>query len=163
MRAQEFLVELRDRMYEYLKSVLPTWPDYVLKDWIYQGFGRYNENPKRRLLTMLNDEGLSRDTQWQLVPNMQFTMDMFNPGTQKLLIDRKGGTANPMGVPRDTERHATQAQLIKQQGGVRKEPVIMIKTSQGYNLLEGWHRTIQHFNLYPDGYVGPAWIAQSKK
>jgi hypothetical protein len=68
-----------------------------------------------------------------------------------------------MGVPRDTERHATQAQLIKQQGGVRKEPVIMIKTSQGYNLLEGWHRTIQHFNLYPDGYVGPAWIAQSKK
>jgi hypothetical protein len=163
MRATEFLLELRDRMYEYLKSVLPTWPDYVLKDYIYQGFGRYNENPKRRLLTMLNDEGLSRDTQWQLVPNMQFTMSMFNPGTQKSLVDRKGGTANPWGVPRDTERHATQAQLIKQQGGISKEPVIMIKTSQGYNLVEGWHRTIQHFNLYPDGYVGPAWVAQSKK
>ena len=162
MRAQEFLFELRDRMYAYLKSVLPSWPEYVLKDYIYQGFGRYVENPKRQLLTMLNQEGLSRDTQWKLVPDMKFTMDMFTPTIQKSLVDRKGGTANPWGVPRDTERHATQAQLIKQQGGISKEPVIMIKTSQGYNLVEGWHRTIQHFNLYPAGYVGPAWITQSK-
>jgi hypothetical protein len=30
--------------------------------------------------------------------------------------------------------------------------------------LEGWHRTIQHFARYPDGYVGPAYVAvaQSK-
>ena len=35
MRAREFLTEYRDRMYQYIKSVLPLWPDYVLQDWIY--------------------------------------------------------------------------------------------------------------------------------
>jgi hypothetical protein len=35
----------------------------------------------------------------------------------------------------------------------------MIKTPQGYELLEGWHRTIQHFAKYPDGYTGPAYVA----
>jgi hypothetical protein len=94
---------------------------------------------------------------------MKFTMDMFMPTTQKMLADRKGGTANPWGVPRDDERHATQARLIKQQGGVSKEPVILIKTVEGYDLVEGWHRTIQHFNLYPDVYVGPAYVACTQK
>jgi hypothetical protein len=64
-----------------------------------------------------------------------------------------------MGIPRDKERHATQAALAQQQGGVRKEPVIIIKTSKGYELAEGWHRTIQHFHMYPDGYTGPAYVA----
>jgi GNAT superfamily N-acetyltransferase len=63
-----------------------------------------------------------------------------------------------MGIPKDAERHATQAALI-QQGGVSREPAILIKFGNGYELLEGWHRTIQHFARYPDGYVGPAYVA----
>ena len=164
MRAQEFLVELRDRMYQYIKNIVPTWPEYVVKDWLYQGFGRYNdENPKRRLLTMLNQEGLSRDTQWTLVPNMKFTFDMFTPESKKLMLDRKGGKANPNKIPRDAERHATQAHLIQQQGGISKEPVILIKRSTGYEMMEGWHRTIQHFAAHPDGYTGPAYVAVSTR
>ena len=61
-------------------------------------------------------------------------------------------------VPKDKERHATQAALAQQQGGIRKEPVILIKRANGYELLEGWHRTIQHFAAYPQGYTGPAWV-----
>ena len=168
MRAIEFLTESRTRMYQYIKSIVPTWPDYIVKDWLYQGFGRYNdENPKRKLLTMINREGLNRNTQWQFVPNMKFTLDnMWTSHTLRKLQGRAGGLSDMgMDVPRDAERHATQAQLAQKQGGVRSEPVILIKRPDGYELLEGWHRTIQHFHKFPDGYTGPAYVAvaQSKQ
>jgi hypothetical protein len=80
--------------------------------------------------------------------------------TKERLIGRAGGHSDMgLDVPRDKERHATQAALAQQQGGVRKEPVLLIKTAKGYELLEGWHRTIQHFAKYPNGYTGPAYVA----
>ena len=115
---------------------------------------------RNEIIEMITDAGLSPNTNpWQLVPNMKFTMDMFQPLTKQKLIGRAGGTSDlGMGIPKDKERHATQAALI-QKSGVSKEPAILIKTPQGYELLEGWHRTIQHFARYPDGYVGPAYVA----
>ena len=166
MRAIEFLTESRKRMYQYIKSIVPTWPDYIVKDWLYPGFSRYNDKTKRELLLMLNREGLNRNTQWQLVPNMKFTMDIWTSHTLKKLQGRAGGLSDMgMDIPRDAERHATQARLAQQQGGVRSEPVILIKRPDGYELLEGWHRTIQHFHKFPDGYTGPAYVAvaQSKQ
>jgi hypothetical protein len=86
------VIERRDAMFQFVKSVLPKWPDYVLKDWIYNlakgnhqaGVGGWEEDPdwgfnRRTILKMISDNGLSPDTQWQLVPNMKFTLDMFNP------------------------------------------------------------------------------------
>lgn len=176
MRAREFITEFRTKMFQYIKSVLPKWPDYVLKDWVYNlargvhqagvGFKRSSTDKflwgfnKKTILAILEESGLSPDTEWTLVPNMKFTMDMFEPKTKQKLVGRAGGKSDlGMGIPKDKERHATQAQLAKQQGGVRKEPVILIKHSDGYELLEGWHRTIQHFAMYPDGYTGPAYVA----
>ena len=178
MRIKELLVEYRDRMYQYIKSIVPTWPDYIVKDWLYANLAKgetYNkekgwsfETIGKDIPKILNDMGLSVNTTWQLVPNVKFNMDMWEPKTLKRLQARAGGSAtstDPMvHIPaRDAERHATQAALAQQQGGVRKEPVIIIKTPQGYELLEGWHRTIQHFVQYPDGYVGPAYVAVSTK
>jgi len=181
MRAQEFITELRDRMYQYIRSIVPTWPEYIVKDWLYANqakpFGRQsNITPADRsfetlrtfIPELLADIGLTVDTKWQLVPNMKFTMDMWEPKTKQRLIARAGGKPTEL-VPstmapnmKDAERHTTQAALAKQQGGIRKEPVILLKTSQGYELLEGWHRTIQHFAAYPDGYTGPAYVAVSQ-
>ena len=175
MRATEFITEARNRMYQYIKSVLPNWPDYVLKDWVYNlargdhqagvyfkpddDFDKWGFN-KETILKMVKDSGLSPDTKWQLIPDMKFTMDMFDPKTKQLLIGRAGGSSDlGMGIPKDKERHATQAALAQQQGGVRKEPVLLIKSANGYELLEGWHRTIQHFARYPEGYTGPAYVA----
>ena len=179
MRAKDFIVEYRDRMYQYIKSIVPTWPDYIVKDWLYANqakpYGREATiTPSDKTFATLKvgipeqlaDIGLTVDTKWQLVPNVKFTMDMWEPKTLKRLQARAGGSsksADPdVHIPtNDAERHATQAALVQQQGGVRKEPVIIIKTSKGYELLEGWHRTIQHFAANPQGYVGPAYVAQS--
>ena len=167
--------EYRDKMFQYLKSIVPTWPDYIIRDWLYanfakgptQGPGWSFANIKSDLQNIFKDMGLSVNTKWQLVPNMKFTMDMWEPVTLKRLQARAGGNSKPtdpsVHVPaRDAERHTTQAALAKQQGGVRKEPVIIIKTSNGYELLEGWHRTIQHFKQFPNGYVGPAYVASQR-
>jgi hypothetical protein len=156
----EHLTEVRNAALQYIKRLLPSWPDYIIYDWIY----KMNKTPNPdNIKLMLNDEGLSPNTQWKLISNMKFNMKMWDPWTINMLTQRAGGKSNPMEVPNDAERHTTQAILAKQQGGIRREPVIIIKKHDGYELIEGWHRTIQHFNLYPDGYVGPAWVAISTK
>jgi hypothetical protein len=164
MRAQEFIVEYRDRLLQYVKSLLPNYPEYVLKDWLVPNKGNFSnlsaDAVKNGIMEKLKGQGLSPSTKWQLVPDMKFTMNMFEPMTKERLIGRAGGHSDMgLDVPRDKERHATQATLAQQQGGVRKEPVLLINTAKGYELLEGWHRTIQHFAKYPDGYTGPAYVA----
>ena len=162
--AEGLLNEYRDRLLQYVKNLLPTWPEYVLKDWLVPNKGDFSNLPdtelKNGIMEKLKGAGLTSNSKWQLVPDMKFTMDMFDPKTKQLLAGRAGGTSDlGMGIPKDKERHATQAALAQQQGGVRKEPVLLIKTAKGYELLEGWHRTIQHFVKYPDGYTGPAYVA----
>jgi len=158
------LLELRGALIHYLKQVLPTWPEYVVRDWIYNNnkvdFGN-GADIKSHLSELLKSVGLTPNSKWTLVPNLKFTMDMFEPWTQGELKNRAGGAVKDV-VARDAERHATQATLAQQQGGVRKEPVILIKHPDGYELQEGWHRTIQHFAQFPNGYTGPAWIAESQ-
>ena len=161
------ITEYRDRLLQYVKSLLPNYPEYVLKDWLVPNKGDFSNLPdtelKNDIMEKLKGAGLTPNTKWQLVPDMKFTMDMFEPMTKQRLIGRAGGSSDlGMGIPRDKERHATQAALAQQQGGVRKEPVLLIKTDKGYELLEGWHRTIQHFAKYPNGYTGPAYVATAQ-
>jgi GNAT superfamily N-acetyltransferase len=169
------ITEYRDRMYQYIKSIVPSWPDYIVKDWLYANFARGPTQTAnwsfhtigKDIPKMLADMGLAVNTKWQLIPNMKFTMDMWEPKTLKRLKARAGGNSSSsdpeVHIPaKDAERHATQAALAKQQGGIRKEPVILIKTAQGYELVEGWHRTIQHFARYPQGYTGPAYVAMAQ-
>jgi len=46
-------------------------------------------------------------------------------------------------IPRDSERHKKQKELIKEHGEYNKEPIILIKRKSGYELYEGNHRLIQ--------------------
>ena len=177
----ETLAETRDRMFDFIKQVLPKWPDYVLRDWIYQmargefkqggwiAFGpksseqRYPSFSRESILALIKLEGLSPDTVWKFFPRFEFTMSGLDPSTRQKILARRGGTENPYGVQRDAERHATQAALAKQQGGIRQEPVIGKMTTDGFELIEGWHRTVQHFKMYPQGYYAPAWVAMNPR
>jgi len=159
------LDESREGALNWLKSYLPSWPEYVLRDWLYRGLTAKDhdptEHPKEVVDRSLAGEGMSAQTQWKLIPNFEFKLEKLHPDTQRRIKIRAGGSSNPMNVPKDAERHATQAALAQQQGGVRKEPVIGKMTPQGFELIEGWHRTIQHFKQFPNGYSGPAWVAMN--
>ena len=164
----ESVNETRDAAFAWIKSKLPKWPDYVLRDWIYNSvrgdFGPESVHTEQHLRTVLAGEGMDADTQWQLVPNFKFSFQTLNPWTVDKIKARWGGESDMgMGIPKDAERHATQAALAQQQGGVRKEPVILKKIGNQYELIEGWHRTIQHFKQFPNGYTGPAWVATNAR
>ena len=155
MRINEIVLESRESLFSWIKQQFPTWPDYVLKDFLYQqAKGIRSQDELDDFLTRnKNDFG---KVQWKL-EKLPITFDIFTPKTQRMLVSREGGSSNPFDVPRDAERHAQQLKMIQQQG-VRTEPIIVAKLSNGYDLIEGWHRTIQHLKAYPEGYTGPAYV-----
>jgi hypothetical protein len=155
MRLREIITEFRQSLGQYLKQQFPTWPDYVVLDLMYpQAKGAKSQEELQEIISFIKQEYPVK--QWRL-ETLPITLDIFNPETQKRLKERAGGSKNPYGVPRDTERHATQAAMIQKQG-VRTEPIIVFRRSDGFELVEGWHRTIQHLQAYPNGYTGPAWV-----
>jgi hypothetical protein len=91
-------------------------------------------------------------------------MHAFDSMTQRKILAREGGLLNPMKVPRDAERHATQAQRIQQTGTPSQEPIIAIQRAgvDGLELVEGWHRTIQNIRAFPNGYRGRVWIGYTE-
>jgi hypothetical protein len=159
MRARDFLTELRNSLLDHLKQQFPTWPEYVVQDLLYQQAKTIQDQAQ------LDDwlQMIKRDykvKRWELINDLPITFKMFHPDTRKQLIARGVGgneIRNPHSVPKDTERHATQAAMI-QQRGISPEPIVLIKGRHQYHLIEGWHRTIQHFKAHPQGYNGPAWV-----
>jgi hypothetical protein len=154
MRAKEFLPEYRQAYLEYIKSWFPDWPDYVIRDMLYpaaKGLGQEEFESWA--------QGIHEDypvEAWRL-ERLPITLDIFTPKTQEQIRKREGGSKNPNQVPRDAERHATQAAMLQKQG-ISGEPIIVMKKPDGYDLVEGWHRTIQNLQAHPAGYTGPAWV-----
>jgi hypothetical protein len=166
MRATEFIVEgvtegklneIRDQLWTWVQSKFPRtqWPEYVQRDFLYQqAKGIRNQAELDDFLKRnRNDFG---KVQWRL-EKLPITMDIFTPKTQRMILSRQGGSSNPFQVPRDAERHSQQLKMI-QQKGVSEEPIIVAKLNNGYDLIEGWHRTIQHLKEFPQGYTAPAWV-----
>lgn len=157
------ITELRDGVFRLIKSKTEQlddkpWPDYVVKDMLYGTLKNMPINEIEEFIESMVHEYPNR--KWEL-DNIDIDINVFDEETQKQLIKRKpkeGVSANPNRVPRDKERHEKQRELIKK-NGPSKEPIIIVETSDGnYSLLEGWHRTIQTLDAYPNGYKQNAWI-----
>ena len=154
--AEGTLNEYRNALYDFVKSKFPNWPEYVLKDFLYAQAKGIRDQEELNDFLERNQKDLGQ-VKWRL-EKLPITLDIFTPKTQQMITQRAGGSSNPMQVPNDAERHAQQLNMIQQQG-VRTEPIIVAKLNNGYDLIEGWHRTIQHLQQYPEGYTGPAWVA----
>ena len=154
MRAEEFLLEYRQAYLEYVKSWFPDWPDYVVRDMLYPAAKGLGQEEFESWAQGIHEDYPVRQWRQEQLP---ITLNIFNLDTQKRLKERAGGSKNPFQVPRDAERHATQAAMLQKQG-ISKEPIIVIKQADGYELIEGWHRTIQNLQAHPEGYTGPAWV-----
>jgi hypothetical protein len=155
--AESNLNEYRDQLWTWVQSKFPRtqWPEYVQRDFLY---AKAKGNKNRKDLEDFLDE-VQRDfgrVKWQL-EKLPITLDIFTPKTQRMIQSREGGSSNPYQVPKDAERHSLQQKMI-QQKGVSQEPIIVAKLSNGYDLIEGWHRTIQHLKEFPQGYTAPAWV-----
>ena len=151
----EGLSEARNSLFAFVKQHFPSWPDYVLKDFLYAQAKGIRDQAELDDFLKRNKQDFG-NCKWTLT-KLPITFDIFTPKTQRMLASREGGSSNPFQVPKDAERHARQSQMI-QQKGVSAEPIIVAKLSNGYDLIEGWHRTIQQLKAFPQGYTGPAWV-----
>jgi len=142
------LMELRNSALDVMRSKFPNMPEYVLVDFIYKN---------------LKDDMASVDEYAERFKNLKWTqktivvtLDIFDADTANKLKRRKGGSENPDNVSNDAARHDTQKQMVSQ--APSQEPIILITSPQGYELVEGWHRTIQSLENWPEGYKQAAWI-----
>ena len=144
----DVIAEARKPLMRFLKTNLPNVPDYVLKDFFYQ---MLKDASKKEMHEALENYSHYK---WVLKKDFPISLDIFDESTIKRLKERKGGSENPYQVPRDEERHEKQKELIAQKG-LPTEPIILIQDGDKFELVEGWHRTIQLLNLFPKGYKYP--------
>lgn len=142
------LMEVRKPLMDYLKSKLPNTPEYVIQDFFYKNL----KNAKQEEIDELISE--YSDVKWELKTNFSINYKIFDSDTIKRLKEREGGSKNPYQVPNDKKRHNTQKELIIKRG-LPKEPILLFKVNGKYELIEGWHRTIQLLNMFPKGYKYP--------
>ena len=144
------LTELRDTTLQYFQQQMPNVPGYVIQDFIYKN---YKDNPKEA------NEAITWANQFQWKQQMlNVTMAGWDLETQRRIKERAGGSKNPFSIPNDEERHAKQQQLLSQ--GPSKEPIIAAVKDGKYELIEGWHRTIQSMATWPNGYKQTAWVGR---
>ena len=150
MRAYE-LNEVRSKTLKYFMDAYPNIPEYVVRDFIYKN---YKDDPKGmdyELGLWLNDLKWHKET-------ITVTLDLFDHETQRMLEPRIQGKRLQF-VDKDDERHDVQLGLLKKRG-VSKEPIIITKAGDEYELQEGWHRVAQSLSLWPEGYEQIAWIGE---
>ena len=144
--------------YKELRRKYPNVPQYVFDD-------LYTAGTDEHLLY----KGFNR-LQWKLQV-IEVNISDFQPDVQANIIARKFGEANPYEVPNDIERVARQKQLTASLGKGENEPIIVVKRVDGYDLYEGWHRTMALLLLGKndgapktwDKVRIKAWVGSSKK
>lgn len=149
------------------------WPEYVLLDWVYKnakkmppGFIRKDEDMRNIVsILMRNFLKIYGRGHW-VQQNIEININSFERGTRDVLRSRKNTFADPKYKPNtdsdesehsDYKRHQTQQELIKKTGTPPKEPIIVIQTPGGYDMIEGYHRTIQSLIEFGE-YTQPAWV-----
>lgn len=148
----------------YMRSKLPNFPKYVLNDWIKELTA--NKEEFDQLLNEFAERyGPMEKIQWTNEPQiLHFNIDMFDDDTKQKIELRQNGEANPYRLPKDKERHVIQAALIKGKNPLKdvvvREPVIVFRHGKKYELIEGWHRTVQALKHYSNGYKGYAYIGK---
>jgi hypothetical protein len=147
-RAGAAVLEARQGLLRLLREKLPNVPEYVLNDLFYKNLKDANQS---ELIDVIDDY---KDYHWTLVNDFSITQAIFNRDTLERLAARSGGKQNPYQVPNDAQRHEKQRELMGSRG-MPTEPLILLKDGDKYELLEGWHRTIQLLNVYPNGFKYP--------
>ena len=149
---------MRKSFINYLQKKLPNTPKYVIYDWFYKN----NKNETKLIIDELIFK--YKDVEWKLKKNFHMSLKILSDETINRLKQRWGGKKKK-DLDGDEQRHQTQLGLIKIDGNkaiTPIEPIIILDINGKYELVEGWHRTIQLFYLLPSGFQYPnVWIGKS--
>jgi len=141
--AISLIIEMRWKgLYKELRRKYPNIPEYVLHDFYRTGMG---EHPLYKAFDRLNWH------QQVIIVNLSD----FAPDTRRRILERQFGAINPYEVHNDEERMARHKELAVSTG--KNEPIIVIKRVDGYELYEGWHRTMNILQLGKNGSPPEQW------
>ncbi|MEQ8603641.1 MAG: hypothetical protein RIB45_09990 [Marivibrio sp.] len=137
---------------DLFRNWFPDMPDYVLIDFIYKNYAHRPERA-RELIPYYSRRRFS-------FGEVLVTPALFTPRTRERLRARTDGELT--GFRDDARKHAAQRARLER-AGPPKEPLILRARPDGMDLVEGWHRTIQGLQLWPEGYRQPAWVELPKR
>lgn len=123
-------------------------PEFVLRDFIY-------ENYKNDLGEVESLAKYYYRRRWIKV-QLFITEELFCDDTRRSFKERDYGNKNPYNIPNDKQRIEYQREILPIKGVIN--PIIVKKQSTGYELIEGWHRTMVGLTLWSDGYNQPTWV-----
>jgi len=170
----EYINEVQNKIMQYMQSLVPNWPIYVVNDLLYSNHKNDPREVSVFLKYLASEYGYkdSNQMQWKL-EDITIIKDIFDDDTQRRMMERGMGQLNPYMVPNDTQRHQGAATRLQQNPNIRvrgyvgtvvNEPIIIIKWKNGkYALLEGWHRTMQMILAHPEGYQQKAYVLEAMK
>jgi hypothetical protein len=150
------------KAWKIFRDLFPNTPEYVVLAF-YEAFfdntgpsadivknSRYTMNPVRVLTSNWHSEPESEELvellngKWER-KILNVTFADFSLETQQMFLDREFGHLNPHDVPRDKERLEYQLKNLKADG--LNEPIVVAESSTGYDLYEGFHRTMALLQL----------------
>lgn len=129
------------------RQSFPNTPEYVLRDFFEATFMQSPENMKELIYrhngdpkSMLGSYWLKfLEGPWKL-QILRLNPEDFTEKTINSFLERDFGNVDTYLVKNDEERTFKQRELLKIDG--TNEPVILVKTGNKYELIEGWHRTM---------------------
>jgi hypothetical protein len=156
MRATEFITEYRKGPMRAIKQMAPHYPDYVIRDMLYRKIQNSNDLISQKGYI---EEKAKQIDHWEFERNMFLNFSMLSPATKDAIKNtRQFGDKNPWKIDKDEERMINAYDIVQQKGMENLPPIILVKTPRGYDLWEGWHRTMAALKLSPGGIKVNAYI-----
>ena len=148
---------MRDKgTYKIMRPFFSNTPEYVFRELFYANGGFFKTEFEDLIDADETDDEIEDvfmewiDLKWKKKV-LSFNIDDFTKSTQKSMAARGMGSVHLKNVPDDKERTLVQKDLAAKMTCGKNEPVIMLKTNKGYDLIEGWHRTMSILSLGSDG------------
>jgi len=151
------IFEASDRtLYNQMRPFFEKTPEYVFRELYFVKDGFFKEEFAKMIADKEDDEEIEMsfmewiDLKWKK-KIIDVNIKDFNSNTQRSMKSRGMGTNSIKEIPSDEIRNSTQREIASNTEPGKNEPVILLKTSRGYDLIEGWHRTMSILSLGTDG------------
>lgn len=148
---------LKDKeLYNLMRPFFSETPEYVFNELYFTDKGFFKDEFAKMIETDEDDEDIEFtfeewiNLKWKRRV-IEVNINDFTTNTQERMKLRGMGSVSLRDVPSDEERNTVQRKIAANTKQGKNEPVILIKGKNGYDLLEGWHRTMAILNLGSDG------------
>jgi hypothetical protein len=143
-------------LYDVMRDFFSETPEYVFNELYFTDKGFFKEEFAKMIEDDYDDEEIILtfeewiDLKWKKKA-ITVNISDFAPNTQEKMKMRGMGSISLRDVPNDNERNTFQRNAVLKTKQGKNEPVILVKGRNGYNLLEGWHRTMAILTLGSEG------------